>query len=73
MYRPAAIEQLGVLAKSSEIECFPSDTTQKPLDIALTAREYALKHYFDVLIIDTAGRLSIDEFMIEIGESKESL
>lgn len=64
VYRPAAIEQLKVLAKSLEIECFPSSETQKPQQIALEALDYAKKHYFDVLIVDTAGRLSVDEFMM---------
>jgi signal recognition particle subunit SRP54 len=64
IYRPAAIEQLRVLAKSLEIECYPSDASQQPLEIVNSALEYAKKHYFDVLIADTAGRLSIDEFMM---------
>ena len=50
VYRPAAIEQLKTLAKSLEIECFPSDISQKPQQIALAAVDYAKKHYFDVLI-----------------------
>ncbi|MCC2625303.1 MAG: signal recognition particle protein [Burkholderiales bacterium] len=65
VYRPAAIEQLKVLAKSLEIECFPSDVSQSPINIAKAAEEYARLHYFDVLIIDTAGRLTIDEAMME--------
>jgi signal recognition particle subunit SRP54 len=64
IYRPAAIEQLKILATSLEIECYPSDESQKPLDIVISAHEYAKKHYFDILIVDTAGRLSIDEFMM---------
>ncbi|MFN8769806.1 MAG: signal recognition particle protein [Neisseriaceae bacterium] len=64
VYRPAAIEQLKVLAQSLEIECYPSNINQKPIEIAKSALEYARKHYFDVLIVDTAGRLSIDEFMM---------
>ena len=65
IYRPAAIEQLKTLAKSLEIECFPSDISQKPQQIALAAVDYAKKHYFDVLIVDTAGRLAIDEVMMD--------
>lgn len=65
IYRPAAIEQLNVLAKSLDIECFPSDIAQTPLAIAKAAAEYARLHYFDVLIIDTAGRLTVDEAMME--------
>lgn len=64
VYRPAAIEQLNVLAKSLDIECFPSDITQSPLFIATSAEEYARLHYFDVLIIDTAGRLTVDDVMM---------
>lgn len=65
VYRPAAIEQLRILAKSLEIESFPSNDQQKPIDIAMAALDYARKHYFDVLIVDTAGRLTIDEFMMD--------
>lgn len=65
VYRPAAIEQLNVLAKSLDVECFPSDISQTPLAIAKAAEEYARLHYFDVLIVDTAGRLTIDEVMME--------
>ena len=69
VYRPAAIEQLKILAKSLEVESFPSDEQQKPVDIAMSALDYARKHYFDVLIVDTAGRLTVDEFMM--GEIKQ--
>ena len=64
IYRLAAIEQLKILAKSIDVECYPSEVNQNPLEIALNACEYAKKHYFDVLLIDTAGRLTIDEFMM---------
>src|SRR5216110_1600744 len=64
VYRPAAIEQLATLAKNLEIDLFPSDPTQKPLDIARSALDWARKHYHDVLIVDTAGRLAIDEAMM---------
>ncbi len=74
VYRPAAIEQLSVLTKNLDIECFTSDVSQKPMDIALNALEYAKKYYFDVLIVDTAGRLSVDEFMMnEIKELHKAL
>ncbi len=74
VYRPAAIEQLKTLARSLDIECFPSNEQQKPKQIALDALDYAKKHYFDVLIVDTAGRLSIDEYMMnEIKELHQSL
>ena len=65
IYRPAAIEQLKTLAKSLDVECFPSSTEQKPEQIAIDAVDYAKKHYFDVLLVDTAGRLTIDEFMMQ--------
>ena len=65
IYRPAAIEQLRTLAQQLEIDFFPSDTAQKPRDIALAAHDYAKKHHHDVLIVDTAGRLAIDAGMME--------
>ncbi|MBO7081871.1 MAG: signal recognition particle protein [Neisseriaceae bacterium] len=64
VYRPAAIEQLKLLAQQVGIECFPSDVSQKPADIVQAALDYAKKHYFDVLMVDTAGRLAIDEEMM---------
>jgi signal recognition particle subunit SRP54 len=65
VYRPAAIEQLRTVAQQLEIDWFPSDAGQKPLDIALAALDYAKKHYHDVLIVDTAGRLAVDEAMMQ--------
>ena len=64
VYRPAAIEQLATLAKSLDIELYPSDPSQKPVDIARAAVDHAKRHFFDVLIVDTAGRLAIDEAMM---------
>jgi len=64
VYRPAAIEQLKTLAAQIEVEWFPSDANQKPVDIALAALDYAKRHFHDVLIVDTAGRLAIDEAMM---------
>src|SRR4051794_29217150 len=64
VYRPAAIEQLATLGKNLEIEVFPSDPTQKPVDIARNAVDWAKRHFHDVLIVDTAGRLAIDEPMM---------
>jgi signal recognition particle subunit SRP54 len=67
IYRPAAIDQLKTLAKSLNIECFDSNPSQKPLKIASESIDYAKKHFFDVVIFDTAGRLGIDiEMMDEI-------
>ena len=64
VYRPAAIEQLATLGKNLETEVFASHPSQKPVDIARAALDYAKKHYFDVLIVDTAGRPAIDEAMM---------
>jgi signal recognition particle subunit SRP54 len=69
VYRPAAIEQLKTVTKQAGAEWFPSTGDQKPVDIALAALDYARKHYIDVLLVDTAGRLAIDEaLMREIRE-----
>ncbi len=64
VYRPAAIEQLGTLAQQVEAEFFPSAVGEDPVDIAQRALDYARKHYADVLIVDSAGRLAIDEAMM---------
>ena len=64
IYRPAAIEQLKTLAQSLEVDCFDSNASQKPQDIAKDALAHAKKFYYDVLIFDTAGRLGIDEAMM---------
>jgi signal recognition particle subunit SRP54 len=69
VYRPAAIEQLKMVTAQAGAEWFPSTADQKPLDIARAALDYARRHYFDVLLVDTAGRLAIDEaLMREIKE-----
>jgi signal recognition particle subunit SRP54 len=69
IYRPAAIAQLEAVTKQVGADFFPSTTTDKPVDIARNALDWARKHYHDVLIIDTAGRLGIDEAMMkEIAE-----
>ena len=74
IYRPAAIEQLRTLARQLDIDFFTSDISQKPQDIALTALDFARKHHHDVLIVDTAGRLAIDEAMMaEIKQLHASL
>lgn len=64
VYRPAAIEQLKTVTKQAGAEWFPSTPDQKPLDIAAAALDHARKHYFDVLLVDTAGRLAIDEALM---------
>jgi len=74
VYRPAAIEQLEVLARQIGVDFFPSDAGQKPLAIALAALDHAKKHYHDVLLVDTAGRLGIDAPMMrEIAELHAAL
>ncbi len=69
VYRPAAIEQLKTVTKQAGAEWFASTPAQKPREIALAALDHAKRHYFDVLLVDTAGRLAIDEaLMAEIRE-----
>lgn len=69
VYRPAAIQQLELLAEQTGADFFPTQTDQKPGDIGAAALDYARKHHHDVLIVDTAGRLGIDEAMMnEISE-----
>ncbi|MFT3898424.1 MAG: signal recognition particle protein [Thermomonas sp.] len=64
VYRPAAIEQLRTLAQQVEVSFFPSDASQKPEAIVKAAIDDARKSYVDVLIVDTAGRTSIDDAMM---------
>jgi signal recognition particle subunit SRP54 len=64
IYRPAAIEQLKTLAAQVEVDFFASDVAQKPADIARAAVAFARTHHHDVLIVDTAGRLAIDDAMM---------
>lgn len=65
VYRPAAIGQLQTVTAQAGADFFPTLPTDKPVDIALAALDFAKKHYHDVLIIDTAGRLGIDEAMMQ--------
>jgi len=64
VYRPAAIGQLEIVAAQVGADFFPSQASQKPVDIALAAVDWAKKHHHEVLLIDTAGRLGIDEMMM---------
>ena len=64
VYRPAAIEQLKSVSAQAGIDFFPSDPGQKPADIAAAALDFARKHYYDVLFVDTAGRLGVDAMMM---------
>lgn len=69
VYRPAAIKQLQMLANDLGLEFFESDASQKPVDIANNAIDAARRKFLDVVIVDTAGRLHIDDEMM--GEIKE--
>ena len=64
VYRPAAIDQLKTLAEEVDVEFFSSTQDQKPVDITKSAIAAAKKKFIDVLIIDTAGRLAVDEEMM---------
>tara|TARA_B110000858_G_scaffold198091_1_gene262518 strand:- start:163 stop:1548 length:1386 start_codon:yes stop_codon:yes gene_type:complete len=64
VYRPAAIEQLRTLAGEVDVEFFASDSSQKPEAIAAAALAEAKRKFIDVLIVDTAGRLAIDQEMM---------
>ena len=65
VYRPAAIEQLKVLANEIDVEFYPSEKNQDPVNIAKQVLDYARKQNFDGLLVDTAGRLHIDDEMME--------
>ncbi|WP_115710899.1 signal recognition particle protein [Legionella sainthelensi] len=74
VYRPAAIQQLKVLAEQIGVGFFPAEVNEQPLTIARKALEAAKKQYMDVLIIDTAGRLHIDaDMMTEIKELHQAV
>ena len=65
VYRPAAIEQLKTVAQQAGVDFFPSSISDQPVDIARNAVDWAKRHYHDVLLVDTAGRLAIDEAMMK--------
>ncbi len=65
IYRPAAIEQLKTVASEVGAEFYPSQTTDKPVAIATDAVTYARRHAIDVVIVDTAGRLAVDDLMMQ--------
>ncbi|MCD9516734.1 signal recognition particle protein [Photobacterium carnosum] len=69
VYRPAAIKQLETLATDVGVDFFPSNVEQKPLAIVKAALEYGKTKFYDVVIVDTAGRLHVDEEMM--GEIKD--
>ncbi len=69
IYRPAATHQLELLANQVKADFFPIQVGQQPREIAINSLEFARKHHHDVMIMDTAGRLAIDEVMMrEISE-----
>ncbi len=74
VYRPAARDQLAIVAKVIEVPCFPGDGITSPIDLALAARKDAADRGHDVLVVDTAGRLHIDEqLMQEVSELRTRL
>lgn len=74
VYRPAAIKQLETLASDVGVDFFPSEATQKPIDIANGAIDHARRKFYDVVIVDTAGRLHVDsEMMAEIQDLHASI
>jgi signal recognition particle subunit SRP54 len=74
VYRPAAIEQLQRLGQELKVDFYRPEASQTPLDICSKAREVALKGGYDLMLIDTAGRLHIDEaLMLELREMKSQI
>jgi len=74
VYRPAAIEQLQRLGEELKVDFYRPGPSQMPIDICLKAREIALKGGYDLMLIDTAGRLHIDEaLMLELREIKSEI
>ena len=74
VYRPAAIQQLKLVAEQAGIDFFPTQASDKPAAIAASALDFARKHYYDVVLFDTAGRLAIDEAMMrEVAELHTAL
>ena len=64
VYRPAAIEQLKILAEQVAVDFFPSSVNDKPEKIVAAAKKHAQRQFYDVLLVDTAGRLHVDEQMM---------
>jgi signal recognition particle subunit SRP54 len=74
VYRPAAIEQLQKLGEESKVDFYRPEVSQTPLDICLKGRDVALKGGYDLMLIDTAGRLHIDEaLMLELREIRTNI
>ncbi|MFT5724430.1 MAG: signal recognition particle subunit SRP54 [Bacteroidia bacterium] len=74
VYRPAAIDQLKILGEQVEVDVYAEEANKNPVDIARNAIKHAKAHQHNVVIIDTAGRLSVDEVMMkEIGDVKKAV
>jgi len=73
IYRPAAIHQLELLANQVAADFFPVKDGQKPGEIGIAALDHARRHHYDVMIVDTAGRLGIDEAMMQEISELETL
>ena len=74
VYRPAAIEQLRVLGESISVPVYMEEDNKNPVQIALNAIAYAKSHHYDLVIVDTAGRLAVDQQMMdEIAAIKEAI
>jgi signal recognition particle subunit SRP54 len=74
VYRPAAIDQLQKLGEELKVDFYRPEPSQAPLDICLKGRDFALKGGYDLMLIDTAGRLHIDEaLMLELREIKANI
>ena len=74
VYRPAAIQQLKLVTEQAGIDFFPTQTNDKPAAIASAVLDFARKHYYDIVLFDTAGRLAIDAAMMrEVTELHEAL
>jgi signal recognition particle subunit SRP54 len=74
VYRPAAMQQLQLVSEQAGIDFFPTRPDDKPTAIAASALDFARKHYYDVVLFDTAGRLAIDEAMMkEVAELHAAL
>ncbi len=65
VYRPAAIDQLNTLAQEVGVEAYPASSDDKPEKIAKAAVDHARRHYFDIVLVDTAGRQTVDEGMMK--------
>lgn len=73
IYRPAAIEQLQTLAKANDFTCYPSKASDKPEEILKNAKKWAADNLCDVLIVDSAGRLQVDDELMQELERLKSI